>query len=206
MTNLNERLDKQLNKLNGVNESRAISPKELLDLLKKPSNRLKQVLKTSLYPVDNDFIGNFKEDPSIYGFQDSYVVEDYLYDFMAYCICKAYGVDSGIDINKAAKSIDLNADERPYLQALKDFNYSDYIARYGEEIEDPEIRNLIKKGVDPSKIALSGDDAGDELYNPYEFAADAEEFARLCGANDLANKIASKSKKAKHICELIYLN
>ena len=70
-----------------------------------------------------------------------------------------------------------------------------------------EAEKLIKKGADPRKILITGDDSGDETINPTDFVIESEPFARACGAIELANKIKSNPyfKRAKELNNLIII-
>lgn len=217
--NLQERLNRHLQTIKESNGE--ISNKEILKLLKNPTSKLKQALKAKnkwgeyLYPLE--LISNFEEDPND-GFVDSYVDEPDSY--MKYCICKASGVESGIDINKAIKDVERNADDSEYIKIINSKNNSPYIKgvsfkaimdrgdfdpKNPQDYTEKEAVKLMNKGIDLSKIVYTADDDGDELVNPLEFAIDAPDFAKACGAIELANKLNSnaKIKRAKEIRDLI---
>jgi len=209
MKNLTERLDKHLQSIREVNG--IISNQEILKLLNNPTSKLKQAFKaknrwgSSLYPLG--LIDDFKDDPSS-GFNDSYVDEPV--NYMKYCICKASGVESGIDINQAIKDIENNVkeSERLYKRDLPEYNYQSYKDELSyDDQAKKEAEELIKKGADPRKILITGDDSGDETINPIDFVIDSEPFARACGAIELANKIKSNPyfKRAKELNNLIII-
>ena len=209
MTNLTERLDKHLQSIR--EGSRVISDQEILELLKKPSSILKKALNIknkwgeTLYPVGliDEFEENFSE-----GFNDSYVIEPV--NYLKYCICKASIVESGITIDQAVKDIEKNVkeSERLYKQELPEYNFQSYKNDLDPDDQTrKEAEELIRKGADPKKVLITGDDTGDEIINPIDFVIDSEPFARACGAIELANKIKSSPhfKRAKELENLIVL-
>ena len=176
-------------KLRNFNESSTISNKELFKIVKQSSS-IKKLLSANNYCSDLiDVWMNDWEDPP--RFDDSYV--DSPDDFMKYCICKFLKIDSGIDSSKAIKDIEKNAD----LGASRYRNYYCNYTRY--RFKNKEAEKLIKKGIEPKTIMIRADDDGDELANPLQFVKDSIEFAKLCNANEIANKLKSNSKVKKAI-------
>ena len=195
-----EKLSKRINSLKEA--AGEISNEEILKLIKNPSSNLKKVMGIhNNYPSDliDDFKGHNGSD-----FNDSYVVEPA--NFMKYCICKASGVESGVDINKAVKDIEDNVkrSEKLYKEDLPEYNYSEVKGQYGSRI-DKEAEQLVRKGLDPKKILITGDDSGDETVNPLLFVIDSEKFAKDCGATELVSKIKPIVDRAKKLNELIIL-
>ena len=195
-----EKLSKRINSLREA--AGEISNEEILKLIKNPSSNLKKVMGIhNNYP--SDLIDGFKGDNGN-DFNDSYVVEPA--NFMKYCICKASGVESGIDINKAVKDIENNVkrSEKLYKEDLPEYNYAKVKDEYYDMIGD-EAEKLIRKGLDPKKILITGDDSGDETVNPLLFVIDSEKFAKDCGATELVSKIKPIVDRAKKLDELIIL-
>lgn len=209
MKNLPERLDKHLQ---GIREGNGIiSPKELFDLMKSRKNDLQKLnsLAKNFYITDNDIIFNAIDNhqPSYSMFSDSYV-GDKEYNFMAYCICNYLGVDSGISINQAYRDIDNLVKEaiKNYNYNLREYPIQQYIDQDPRDSFWKEVQEYCKKYNIPVKeMTWDADDSGDEYLNPVDFAADAAEFARLCGAHQLANKLKPLSDKAEWISARIYL-
>ena len=201
MTNLNERLDKHLQSIRESNGE--ISNEELYDLIKKSPDKIKRIIKLNNYC--SELLDSFIDDRE-FSFRDSYVDPEPK-NFMKYCICTALGVESGISIGSAIRDVERNVDtsERLYRADLKEYSAKAYLDS-GEDIED-EAKSLIKQGIKPEKILITGDDSGDETFNPAAFAKDTVEFARTCGATELANKLNSnaKVKRAKELTNLIVI-
>ena len=215
MTNLTERLDQHIQSIREANNE--ISPKELLDLMKSRKSDIKKlhqsgkdlyITHSGEYSMIADAIND--NEPSYGMFSNSYVGGDE-YNFIAYCICSYLGVDSGIDINKAYRDIEklLKNSEREYKRHLdpkEEATLQWYIDNDQEDSSIEYAKNYCKKyGISPKEMTIDADDGGDEYRNPVDFIADASDFAKMCKANQLANKLKSLSDKGKWLLDRIYL-
>ena len=212
MTNLTERLDKHLQ---SIKESNSEIPFRIfvnhLDgntsyLVTKLKDFYASELVLDAYRHASQGDIAAKDSNKSRLFADSYVGED-VYYFMAYCICSCLGIDSGIDINKVYKEIEelVKTGEAKYRDYKND-GYS--TVKDFDDFDDKERENIMKndipKGIKMSDVIVVGDDSGDEFVNPLEFVSQSGEVAKVCGANQLANKLKPLIKRADWLLSRTY--
>lgn len=181
--------------------------KDLVELLENPSETLDRALKHPNYSAN--LIELYQECPED-GFNDSYVDEPA--KFLIYCICKASNIQPSVTIEEAIADIEKNADDTEFNKCLNKYHQPNWDRKGETYVEflthDNKLDNaekLISEGFSVYEIVITGDDSGDELSNPLSFVTEAADFARICNAEELAEKLENnvKVKEAEMLTKLI---